>query len=236
MTSDSIATDDAEMFDLAPVSLWLEDYSGLRRLFDIWRGEGVTGADGTFRFSLPADVSADPLSQTFTLEVGVTDENGQAVGDAKGVVVHKGQFYIGMKPDDYVANAGQDASVSLVTTDRDGKPNANTAADWSPFTAVSGTERPQVSSVPQAWVVGTLAGRNPGGSPNSASSPGSQSRVSRLQSCVRAAHCGSAANVRSRVSRKTRKLSIGPQASVPASRAARTAGRLSSAQRSLLAP
>lgn len=34
--------DDFEaMFDLAPVSLWLEDYSGLRALFDGWRAEGV---------------------------------------------------------------------------------------------------------------------------------------------------------------------------------------------------
>jgi diguanylate cyclase (GGDEF)-like protein len=31
-----------QMFDLAPVSLWLEDYSGLKRLFDQWRSEGVT--------------------------------------------------------------------------------------------------------------------------------------------------------------------------------------------------
>ena len=30
-----------EMFELAPVSLWLEDYSGLRALFDTWRAEGV---------------------------------------------------------------------------------------------------------------------------------------------------------------------------------------------------
>jgi diguanylate cyclase (GGDEF)-like protein len=34
--------DDAEMFDLAPVSLWLEDYSGLKALFDEWRRAGVT--------------------------------------------------------------------------------------------------------------------------------------------------------------------------------------------------
>ena len=32
----------AEMFDLAPVSLWLEDYSGLRGLFEEWRRNGVT--------------------------------------------------------------------------------------------------------------------------------------------------------------------------------------------------
>lgn len=30
------------MFELAPVSLWLEDYSGLKQLFDRWRAEGVT--------------------------------------------------------------------------------------------------------------------------------------------------------------------------------------------------
>ena len=33
--------DDAEMFDLAPVSLWLEDYSALKTLFDEWRAAGV---------------------------------------------------------------------------------------------------------------------------------------------------------------------------------------------------
>lgn len=31
----------ADMFELAPVSLWLEDYSGLKVLFDRWRAEGV---------------------------------------------------------------------------------------------------------------------------------------------------------------------------------------------------
>src|SRR6202051_4834768 len=31
----------AEMFDLAPVSLWIEDYSAVRALFEQWRAEGV---------------------------------------------------------------------------------------------------------------------------------------------------------------------------------------------------
>ncbi|MDH7793990.1 MULTISPECIES: sensor domain-containing diguanylate cyclase [unclassified Beijerinckia] len=34
--------DDAEMFDLAPVSLWLEDYSGLRLHFDALRARGIS--------------------------------------------------------------------------------------------------------------------------------------------------------------------------------------------------
>ena len=30
------------MFELAPVSLWLEDYSALKQLFDRWRADGIT--------------------------------------------------------------------------------------------------------------------------------------------------------------------------------------------------
>ena len=37
----SVHGDDAEMFALAPVSLWLEDYSGLKQLFATWRHTGV---------------------------------------------------------------------------------------------------------------------------------------------------------------------------------------------------
>jgi diguanylate cyclase (GGDEF)-like protein len=35
------AHDDATMFDLAPVSLWLEDYSAVKTLFETWRHEGI---------------------------------------------------------------------------------------------------------------------------------------------------------------------------------------------------
>ena len=40
-THSSHGGDDAEMFDLAPVSLWLEDYSELKALFHEWRAKGV---------------------------------------------------------------------------------------------------------------------------------------------------------------------------------------------------
>ncbi|HWV55515.1 sensor domain-containing diguanylate cyclase [Pseudorhodoplanes sp.] len=45
-------SDDAEMFELAPVSLWLEDYSALKALFAQWRELGVT--------DLRAHFAADP--------------------------------------------------------------------------------------------------------------------------------------------------------------------------------
>ncbi|WP_243373490.1 sensor domain-containing diguanylate cyclase [Microvirga solisilvae] len=40
------------MFDLAPVSLWLEDYSGVKQLFDEWRAAGIS--------SLREHLKADP--------------------------------------------------------------------------------------------------------------------------------------------------------------------------------
>ncbi len=42
-------SDFEQMFDLAPVSLWLEDYSGVKRLFDAWRAEGVSDLPAMFR-------------------------------------------------------------------------------------------------------------------------------------------------------------------------------------------
>ncbi len=42
MSIDAALIDSANIFELAPISLWLEDYSGLRRQFDIWRDQGVT--------------------------------------------------------------------------------------------------------------------------------------------------------------------------------------------------
>jgi diguanylate cyclase (GGDEF)-like protein len=45
----SSARDDSEMFELAPVSLWLEDFSGVRALFDAWRADGVTDLRAHFR-------------------------------------------------------------------------------------------------------------------------------------------------------------------------------------------
>jgi diguanylate cyclase (GGDEF)-like protein len=44
--------DDTDMFDHAPISLWAEDYSALKHLFDQWRRDGIT--------DLRAFLQADP--------------------------------------------------------------------------------------------------------------------------------------------------------------------------------
>jgi len=42
MLSNTQPTDFEQLFESAPISLWLEDYSALKALFVIWRNEGVT--------------------------------------------------------------------------------------------------------------------------------------------------------------------------------------------------
>ena len=42
MSQLSSPADYTQLFELAPVSLWLEDFSALKRLFDGWRAQGVT--------------------------------------------------------------------------------------------------------------------------------------------------------------------------------------------------
>src|SRR5262245_9441182 len=37
-----LTADQSEIFELAPVSLWLEDFSAVKALFDDWRRAGVT--------------------------------------------------------------------------------------------------------------------------------------------------------------------------------------------------
>jgi diguanylate cyclase (GGDEF)-like protein len=48
----SSSTDFESMFQIAPISLWLEDYSGLKQLLEGWRGAGVV--------DLVAHLNADP--------------------------------------------------------------------------------------------------------------------------------------------------------------------------------
>ncbi len=49
MPESSAADLSRAMLDLAPVSLWLEDYSALKALFDRWRAEGITDLKALFR-------------------------------------------------------------------------------------------------------------------------------------------------------------------------------------------
>lgn len=62
------ALSEQETFDLTPVSLWKEDYSGLKRLFDQWRADGVT--------DLRSYLTQDPSrAQACAMQIRVVDVN-----------------------------------------------------------------------------------------------------------------------------------------------------------------
>jgi hypothetical protein len=65
-----------------------QTYGGYGRLLS--EGDGVTDAEGRAAFQVPADLSGETNSRTFTFEANVTDINDQYVSARASVVVHKG--------------------------------------------------------------------------------------------------------------------------------------------------
>ncbi len=99
----------------------------------IRQGKGKTDAAGRFHFEVPADLKDFPLSQNFTLEAEITDINNQSVSSRTTVPVHKGQYYIGLRPQRYVGTVGQEQAVDVITVDTKGLTVTNQALTVSFF-------------------------------------------------------------------------------------------------------
>lgn len=80
-------------------------------------GSGVTDAQGRLVVTIPAALNDSTQSQTFTIEATITDESEQVVAGRTDVVIHKGELYIGARPEEYVSLAGQEAIVNLIAVD-----------------------------------------------------------------------------------------------------------------------
>ncbi|NPV06466.1 MAG: hypothetical protein HPY83_00710 [Anaerolineae bacterium] len=103
------------------------DYLRERRYFGPYgevlsEGEGRTDSEGRFILTIPADIADRTLSQVFTIEATITDVNAQAVSGRASVVVHRGEFYLGLRPDSYVSPAGEEATVHVLSVDGDSQP------------------------------------------------------------------------------------------------------------------
>jgi len=88
-------------------------------------GKGATDEEGRFTFSLEADIAEQIASQRFTLEVTVADINNQEVSNRAEAIIHKGLYYIGLRPERYVGRAGQENSVNVITVDWASEPSPN---------------------------------------------------------------------------------------------------------------
>jgi uncharacterized protein YfaS (alpha-2-macroglobulin family) len=78
-------------------------------------GSGTTDAEGRLTIALPASVMTG--GQQLTVEATVYGEDGQVISGRGDVVVHKGEFYVGLAPQQYVGKAGEELAVDVVTVD-----------------------------------------------------------------------------------------------------------------------
>ena len=83
----------------------------------ITEGMGTTDARGLFTVDYTPMLDEESNSQTFTLEATITDESGQAVSGRAQIIVHKGLAYVGVRPENYVAIAGDEVPVDLILID-----------------------------------------------------------------------------------------------------------------------
>jgi uncharacterized protein YfaS (alpha-2-macroglobulin family) len=90
-------------------------------------GQGTTDAAGMFTFKLPADITTRKNSQVFTLEASITDPSNQEVSGRSSAIVHKGLFYIGLAPQEYIGTVGTESKVDVITVDPKGETVSNVA-------------------------------------------------------------------------------------------------------------
>ncbi|HEY0734798.1 MAG TPA: Ig-like domain-containing protein, partial [Herpetosiphonaceae bacterium] len=80
-------------------------------------GTARTDAQGRLMLRLPAELGKTNHSRTLTLDVEITDVDGQVIAGQGSADVHAGAYYIGLRPEGYVVEVGQAQNVSLITVD-----------------------------------------------------------------------------------------------------------------------
>jgi hypothetical protein len=78
-------------------------------------GEGETGPDGLLELELPTE--AQDSRQTYLLEVTALDESGLPVSARQGIQVNPAEFYIGVRPDTWVGQAGREIGFDVQVVD-----------------------------------------------------------------------------------------------------------------------
>ena len=82
-------------------------------------GSGVTAADGSLTIALPTEVMTG--GRRLTVEATAHGKDGQAISGRADVVIHQGEFYVGLAPQQTVGEAGKELAVDIVTVDWEGE-------------------------------------------------------------------------------------------------------------------
>jgi len=91
-------------------------------------GSGRTDEKGQLVIELPWDIVQKTVeeehegpvgSRQLIVEATVSGTDGQVISGRGEIIVHQGEFYIGLAPQQYVGQAGEDMSVDVITVDWD---------------------------------------------------------------------------------------------------------------------
>ena len=98
---------------------------------EVSSGDATLNANGELAVKLPANISQEERSQIYTLEATVTDEANQPQSATASAIVHRGNFYIGIKPTNYVADKGKEARFDVQSLDTNGKALGRVAVSYT---------------------------------------------------------------------------------------------------------
>lgn len=82
-------------------------------------GEGVIDESGRFVLELPADLGDSVFSQRWTVDVTVQSRTNQFMNRAVTLLVHRGDYYVGISPRRYVLQQGQANQIDFITRQPD---------------------------------------------------------------------------------------------------------------------
>ncbi len=91
----------------------------------ILSGAGTTDDQGRLTIALPREVMTG--GQRLTVEATVYGRDGQVISGRSDIIVHKGDFYVGLAPQQYVGRAGDEMAVDVVTVNWAGERVPNRA-------------------------------------------------------------------------------------------------------------
>ncbi len=83
-------------------------------------GSGQTDQDGRLIIELPSDLVSEG-GKRLTVEATAYGRDGQVISGRGQIVVHQGEFYIGLLSQRYVGRVGEEMTVDVVTVDWDGE-------------------------------------------------------------------------------------------------------------------
>jgi hypothetical protein len=98
-----------------------DPYAGRSYIGLVHEGVGMTGADGSFVISLPADLGDAIQSQRWTIDATVQSPTNQFVTGMTSFPVHRGDFYVGLSPQSYVSAASNESMIDVATVSPQGE-------------------------------------------------------------------------------------------------------------------